>query len=154
MNYLGKVVLQIFAEIKMTRNEIGYLAAILKRYKCFMFFCFVCLLLLLLLLLLECMIKEIRCKNAFHWGGCMEPSLYTNGSAGYLIVLSKFRLCVFYVKKNHFKAHLMPLSTVGDDKVLRMAIEFEYFFLIKRRNGGCNDLDGFSLVRVHRQSKF
>ena len=27
---------------------------------------------------------------------------------------------------------------VADSKVLRMAIQFEYFFLIKRQNGECN----------------
>ena len=37
-NSFGKVVFQILAEIKMTRMKIGYLAAILKWYKYFIFF--------------------------------------------------------------------------------------------------------------------
>ena len=32
-----------------------------------------------------------------------------------------------YVKTNHFEAHLMVLSRVVYSKVLRMAIQFEYF---------------------------
>ena len=39
-NSFGKVVFQILAKIKMMRNEIGYLAAILKRYNIFIFFFF------------------------------------------------------------------------------------------------------------------
>ena len=38
-NSFGKVVFQISAKIEMTRNKIGYLAAILKRYNIFNFFC-------------------------------------------------------------------------------------------------------------------
>ena len=38
-NSFGKVVFQIFAKIEMTHEmKIGYLAAILKRYKKFIFF--------------------------------------------------------------------------------------------------------------------
>ena len=37
-NSFGKVVFQILAKIEMTRNKIGYLAAILKRYNIFKIF--------------------------------------------------------------------------------------------------------------------
>ena len=37
-NSFGKVVFQILAKIQMSRNKIGYLAAILKRYNIFNFF--------------------------------------------------------------------------------------------------------------------
>ena len=41
---------------------------------------------------------------------------------------------------NHFEVHLMISSRAVDSKVLRMAIQFEYFFfLIKRQNGEHND---------------
>ena len=54
--------------------------------------------------------------------------------------LTNYGLCTFYVKMNHFEAHLMISSGVLDSKVLRMAIQFEYFFIIMiiRRNGECN----------------
>ena len=38
---------------------------------------------------------------------------------------------------NHFEAHVMVSSRAVDYKVLRMAIQFEYFFLIRRQNGEC-----------------
>ena len=41
-------------------------------------------------------------------------------------------------KMNHFVAHLMVSSRVLDSKVLRIAIQFQYFFLIRRQNGECN----------------
>ena len=52
--------------------------------------------------------------------------------------LTNSRFCVFYVKMNHFEAHLMVSLRVVDSKVPRMAIQFEYFLLIKRYNGECN----------------
>ena len=39
---------------------------------------------------------------------------------------------------NHFEVHLMVSSRVVDSKVFRMAIQFEYFFLIKRQSGKCS----------------
>ena len=39
-NFFGKVVFQNLTKIKMTRNKIGYLAAILKRYNIHFFFFF------------------------------------------------------------------------------------------------------------------
>ena len=39
---------------------------------------------------------------------------------------------------NHFEADLMASSKAVYSKVLRMAIQFEYFFVIKRQNGECN----------------
>ena len=45
----------------------------------------------------------------------------------------------FYVKMNHFKAHLMVSSRDVDYKVLRMAIQLEIFlFLVRRQNGKYN----------------
>ena len=41
----------------------------------------------------------------------------------------------FYVKMNHFLAHLIISARVVDSKVLRMAIQFAYFLMIKRQNG-------------------
>ena len=39
---------------------------------------------------------------------------------------------------NHFEAHLMLSSKEVDSKILRMAVQFEYFFfLIRRQNGEC-----------------
>ena len=46
--------------------------------------------------------------------------------------------CILYVRMNHFEVHLMVSWRVVDSKVLRMAIQFEYFLLIKRQNGECN----------------
>ena len=47
-----------------------------------------------------------------------------------------------YVKMNYFEAQLMVssrISRIVDSKVLRVAIQFEvFFFLIKRQNGECN----------------
>ena len=40
---------------------------------------------------------------------------------------------------NHFEAHPMVESREVDSKVLRMTIKFEYFFLIKRQHGECNN---------------
>ena len=42
----------------------------------------------------------------------------------------------------------MVSSVEVDSYILRMAIQLEYFFLIKRQNGECLSeiLDGFSLV--------
>ena len=37
------------------------------------------------------------------------------------------RFHIFYVKMKHFEANLMVSSRVADSKVLRMAIQFEYF---------------------------
>ena len=48
---------------------------------------------------------------------------------------------------NHFEVHLMASSRVADSKVLRMAIQFQHFFTIKRQNGKCN-------VRNFRQLLF
>ena len=45
------------------------------------------------------------------------------------------RFCDFYAKMKHFEANLMVPSRVVDSKVLRMAIQFGVFFLIKRQNG-------------------
>ena len=39
---------------------------------------------------------------------------------------------------NHFEAHLIVSSRIVDSKVLRMVIQFEYFFLIRRQIGECN----------------
>ena len=39
---------------------------------------------------------------------------------------------------NHFEVHLMISSRVIDFKVLRTAIQFEVFLLMKRLNGKCN----------------
>ena len=48
------------------------------------------------------------------------------------------RFCFFYSKTSHFEAHLIVSSRVVESKVLRMAIQFEYFFLIDlRQNGEC-----------------
>ena len=49
------------------------------------------------------------------------------------------RFAVFYVKLDHFEAHLMVSSRVVDSKVPRMVIQREYFFfLIKMQKGECN----------------
>ena len=48
------------------------------------------------------------------------------------------RFCDFYVKMDHFEAYLMVSSSVVDCKVLRMTIQFELFFLIRRQNGKCS----------------
>ena len=60
----------------------------------------------------------------------------------------RFTLIFFYIKMNHFEAHLMVLSRVVDSKVLRMAIQFEYFFGQKGKiaNVMLEILHGFSLV--------
>ena len=34
--------------------------------------------------------------------------------------------------------HLMVSSRVVDSKILRMVIQFDFFFLIRRQNGECN----------------
>ena len=40
---------------------------------------------------------------------------------------------------NHFEVHLMVSSREVDSKVLKMAIQYEYFFfLIKKQNGESN----------------
>ena len=40
---------------------------------------------------------------------------------------------------NHFESHLMVSSRVVDSKVLEMAIQFEYFFFLKRgQDSECN----------------
>ena len=50
---------------------------------------------------------------------------------------------------NHFEVHLIVSSRVVESKVLRMAIQFEYFFSdrkAKMANVMLEILDGFSLV--------
>ena len=42
--------------------------------------------------------------------------------------LTNSRFCGFHLKMNHFEAQLMVSSRVVNSKVLRMAIQFEYFF--------------------------
>ena len=43
---------------------------------------------------------------------------------------------------NHFEADLMASSKAVYSKVLRMAIQFEYFFFVmKRQNGECNAIN-------------
>ena len=42
--------------------------------------------------------------------------------------LTNSRFCILYVRMNHFEVHLMVSSREVDTKVLRMAIQFEYFF--------------------------
>ena len=49
-----------------------------------------------------------------------------------------YKFCIFYVKMNHFEVHLMVSLRVVGSKVPRMAIQSEYFFLIKRQNDKCN----------------
>ena len=41
--------------------------------------------------------------------------------------LTNSRFCIFYVKINYLEMHLMVSSRVIDSKVLRIAIQFEYF---------------------------
>ena len=41
--------------------------------------------------------------------------------------ISKIQILHFYVKKNSFEVHLMVSSRVVDSKVLRMAIQVDYF---------------------------
>ena len=55
-----------------------------------------------------------------------------------LEIKNNSRFCTFYAKMHHFEAHLMVSLRVIDSKVLWMATQFEYFFLIKRQNGECN----------------
>ena len=55
----------------------------------------------------------------------------------------------FYVKMNHFEAHMMVSSREVDSKILRVPIQFEYFFFLtkgKMANVISEILDGFPLV--------
>ena len=47
-------------------------------------------------------------------------------------------IAIFYVQMNHFEAYLILSSRVVDSTVLRMDIQFEYFFSDKKENGECN----------------
>ena len=42
-------------------------------------------------------IKKFRWESGFLWGGSMEPTLCTNGSAGYLLQLSVNRTSLFII---------------------------------------------------------
>ena len=67
--------------------KIGYLAAILKRYKYFIFF-FLKYVVISVYTYGVKIIKKFRWESGFLGGGSMEPPLCTNGSAGYLMQLS------------------------------------------------------------------
>ena len=74
--------------------KIGYLAAILKRYKYFIFFFSWNMVVISACTYGVKIIKKFRWESGFLWGGSMEPPppppppLCTNGSAGYLMQLS------------------------------------------------------------------
>ena len=66
-------------------------------------------------------------------GSHSHPSgLLKDGGMGCVYVthlkLTNSRFCILYVKMNHFEAHVMVSSRAVDSKVLKMAIQFEYFF--------------------------
>ena len=66
--------------------KIGYLAAILKRYKYFTFFSWNMIVISVYTYGVK-IIQKFRWESGFLWGGSIPP-LCTNGSAGYLMQLS------------------------------------------------------------------
>ena len=68
--------------------KIGYLAAILKRYKFLIFFFYWNMVVFSVYIYGIEMITKFRWENGFLRGGSMEPPLCTNGSVGYLMQLS------------------------------------------------------------------
>ena len=63
--------------------KIGYLAAILKLYKYFIYFSWNMVVISVYTYGVK-LIKKFRWESGFLWGGSMEPPLCTNGSAGTL----------------------------------------------------------------------
>ena len=91
---LGKWFFKFWPKSKCREMKIGYLAAILKRYKYFIFFSWNMVVISVYIYGVK-MIKKFRWESGFLKGGSMEPSLCTNGSAGYLMQLSVKELLSF-----------------------------------------------------------
>ena len=53
----------------------------------------------------------------------------------YTLEINQHPFCACNVNMNHSEEYLMVSLKVVDSKVLRMAINFDIFFLIKRQNG-------------------
>ena len=72
----------------------------------------------------------------YSWSIGLKDSRQRNGlCVNYTLGINQ----LFNVKMNHFETDLVVSSREVHYKVLRMAIQFEiFFFLIKRQNGKCN----------------
>ena len=140
-NFFGKVVFKFLPKSKWREKKIGYLAAILKRYKYFIFFSWNMVVISVCIYGIK-IIKKFRCESGFLKGGSMEPPYALTEVQGTLCNLGRF----FFMKTTR-------VTGIKIGQTFPNLVHILLFIIIIIYRLGSRRPQGFSMHNDHQQMR-